>query len=388
MNLRNRKLRMGMIGGSLDAFIGGIHRKAAALDGQIELVCGAFSSNPEKSKQTGEALFIDASRVYDSFEEMIKKEKALPENVRMDFVAIVTPNHMHYAPAKLALENGFHVIIDKPLAFSVAEAKSLQKLVFKSGLVLALTHTYTGYPMVKEARSLVKSGKLGKIRKVFVEYPQGWLATNLEQSGQKQASWRTDPKRSGLGGAIGDIGTHAANLAEYILDDGISEICAELNTIVKGRLLDDDSAMLLRFAKGASGVLVATQVASGVENNLNIKVYGEKGGIEWRQEEPNSLVLRMIDEPLQVYRAGSGYLSALAKDNMRTPSGHPEGYLEAFANLYKNFAQAVRAWKPGKKIDPVKFDFPDVDDGVRGMVFVDTVVKSAKSKSKWTKFRH
>jgi len=387
MNIKNRKLRMGMIGGSLDAFIGGIHRKAAALDGQIELVCGAFSSNPAKSKQTGEALFIDASRVYGSFEEMISKEKVLPEGQRMDFVAIVTPNHMHYAPAKMALENGFHVIIDKPLAFSVAEAKSLQKLVHKTGLVLALTHTYTGYPMVKEARSLVKSGKLGKIRKVFVEYPQGWLATNVEQSGQKQASWRTDPKRSGLGGAIGDIGTHAANLAEYIIDQGISEICAELNTIVKGRLLDDDSAMLLRFEKGASGVLIATQVAAGVENNLNIKVYGEKGGLEWRQEEPNSLHVRMIDEPLQVYRAGTNYLSQLAKDNIRTPSGHPEGYLEAFANLYKNFANAVRAWKPGKKIDPVKFDFPDVDDGVRGMAFVETVVKSAKSKVKWTKFK-
>ncbi len=376
-----------MIGGSLDAFIGGVHRKAAALDGQIELVCGAFSSNPQKSKQTGEALFLDSSRVYGSFEEMIKKEKQLPEDERMDFVSIVTPNHMHFAPAKMALENGFHVIIDKPLAFSVAEAKSLQKLVHKSGLVLALTHTYTGYPMVKEARNLIKLGKLGKIRKVYVEYPQGWLATNLEQSGQKQASWRTDPKRSGIGGAIGDIGTHAANLAEYIIDDGISEICAELNTVVKGRLLDDDSAMLLRFEKGASGVLVATQVASGVENNLNIKVYGEKGGLEWRQEEPNSLNVRMIDEPLQVYRAGTGYLSQAAKDNSRTPSGHPEGYLEAFANLYKNFANAVRAWKPGKKIDPVKFDFPDVDDGVRGMAFVETVVKSAKSKTKWTKFK-
>jgi predicted dehydrogenase len=305
----------------------------------------------------------------------------------MDFVSIVTPNHMHYAPAKLALENGFHVIIDKPLAFSIAEAKSLQKIVEKTGLVLALTHTYTGYPMVKEARQWVTSGKIGKVRKVYVEYPQGWLSTFLEKDGNKQASWRTDPSKSGAGGAIGDIGTHAANLAEYVTGSNISEICALLNTVVKGRKLDDDSSMLLKFENEATGVLLATQVAAGDENNLNIRVYGEKGGLEWHQEEPNTLVVKWLDKPREIVRAGWGYLSDSAKKNIRTPAGHPEGYLEAFANLYVNFARALRDYKPGKKIDPAKYDFPDVEDGVRGMAFVDTVIKSSKSSAKWTKLK-
>ena len=267
-----RKLRMGMIGGSLDAFIGAVHRKAANLDGQIELVCGAFSSNPEKSKATGASLFLDPARVYGSYEEMIKKEKALPADKRMDFVSIVTPNHVHFDPAKMALENGFHVIIDKPLSFNLKEAKALEKLVEKTGLVFALTHTYTGYPLVKEAREMIKKGRLGKIRKVFVEYPQGWLSTFLESTGSKQATWRTDPSKSGAGGAIGDIGTHAANLAEYITGSNITEICAQLNIVVKGRKLDDDSSMLIKFDNGSSGVLMATQVAAGEENNLNIRV--------------------------------------------------------------------------------------------------------------------
>ncbi|WP_254151509.1 Gfo/Idh/MocA family protein [Chryseosolibacter indicus] len=383
----SRKLRMGMIGGSMDAFIGAVHRRAAALDGEIELVCGAFSSNPEKSKATGKALFIDPERVYGSFDEMIEKEKLLPEDQRMDFVSIVTPNHVHFAPAKAALENGFHVIIDKPLAFSVAEAKALQKVVDKTGLILALTHTYTGYPLVKEARQMVKSGKLGKIRKVYVEYPQGWLSTFVERSGNKQASWRTDPSKSGAGGAIGDIGTHAANLAEYITGSNITEINAMLNIVVKGRKLDDDSSMLVKFENGASGVLLATQVAAGEENNLNIRVYGEKGGLEWRQEEPNTLVAKWLDKPKEIIRTGSGYLSDVAKLNTRTPSGHPEGYLEAFANIYLAFARAVRAYKPGKRIDPEKFDFPDVADGVRGMAFVDAVIKSSNSNKKWTQIK-
>lgn len=380
----SRKLRMGMIGGSTDAFIGAVHRRAAALDGEIELVCGAFSSNPEKSKATGKALFIDPKRVYGSFDEMIQKEKLLPEDQRMDFVSIVTPNHVHFAPAKAALENGFHVIIDKPLAFSVAEAKALQKVVDKTGLILALTHTYTGYPLVKEARQMVKSGKLGKIRKVYVEYPQGWLSTFLERDGNKQASWRTDPSKSGAGGAIGDIGTHAANLAEYITGSNITEINAMLNIVVKGRELDDDSSMLVKFDNGASGVLLATQVAAGEENNLNIRVYGEKGGLEWRQEEPNTLIAKWLDRPKEIIRTGGGYLSDIAKLNTRTPAGHPEGYLEAFANIYLAFARAVRAYKPGKRIDPEKFDFPDVADGVRGMAFVDAVIKSSSSSKKWT----
>jgi predicted dehydrogenase len=380
----SRKLRMGMIGGSLDAFIGAVHRKAAALDGEIELVCGAFSSDPKKSKATGKALYLDPSRVYGSYAEMIEKEKQLPEDQRMDFVSIVTPNHVHFDPAKMALENGFHVIIDKPIAFNVAEAKSLKKLVDKSGLVLALTHTYTGYPLVKEARNMVKTGKIGKVRKVYVEYPQGWLSTFVEGTGNKQASWRTDPSKSGAGGAIGDIGTHAANLAEYISGSDITEINALLNTVVKGRQLDDDSSMLVKFENGATGVLLATQVAAGDENNLNIRVYGEKGGLEWRQEEPNTLVVKWLDKPKEIIRAGWGYLSDAAKKNTRTPSGHPEGYLEAFANIYLSFARGVRDHKAGKTIDPAKYDFPDAQDGVRGMAFVDAVIKSATSNKKWT----
>ena len=376
-----------MVGGSLNAFIGAIHRKAANLDGEIELVCGAFSSNAEKSKASGEALYLNPHRAYASFEEMIRMERELPGDLRMDFVSIVTPNHLHFAPAKMALEHGFHVIIDKPLAFNLAEAKSLNKIVKKTGLVFALTHTYTGYPMVKEARNMAMTGVIGKIRKVYVEYPQGWLSTFLESTGQKQASWRTDPEKSGSGGAIGDIGTHAANLAEYIISSNISEICASLNIVVKGRRLDDDSSMLLKFDNGATGTLLATQVAAGDENNLNIRVYGEKGGLEWKQEEPNSLIVKWLDKPREIYRAGWSYLSDSAKKNIRTPNGHPEGYLEAFANIYMNFAKAVRDYKPGKKIDPAKYDFPDVNDGVRGLAFVDAVIKSSKSKQKWIKLK-
>jgi predicted dehydrogenase len=378
---------MGMIGGSTDAFIGAVHRRAANLDGQIELVCGAFSSNPEKSRLTGSALHLDPKRVYGSFEEMILSERTLPSTQRMDFVSIVTPNHMHFAPAKMALENSFHVIMDKPLAFSLQEGKTLKKIVDKSGLVFALTHTYTGYPMVKEARQMIQSKKIGKVRKVYVEYPQGWLSTFLESSGNKQASWRTDPSKSGAGGAIGDIGTHAANLAEYVTGSNITDICALLNIVVKGRKLDDDSSMLLKFENGATGILLATQVAAGDENNLNIRVYGEKGGLEWRQEEPNTLIVKWLDKPKEVWRAGWGYLSSAATGSSRTPAGHPEGYLEAFANLYINFSKAVRDYKPGKKINPAKYDFPDIDDGVRGMAFVDTVIKSSRSNAKWIKLK-
>lgn len=383
----SRKLRMGMVGGSMDAFIGAVHRKAAALDGEIELVCGAFSSDPKKSKETGKALYLNPHRAYQSYAEMIEKEKNLPGDQRMDFVSIVTPNHVHFEPAKLALENGFHVIIDKPLAFNLAEAKALKKVVEKTGLVFALTHTYTGYPLVKEARNMISTGVIGKVRKVYVEYPQGWLSTYLEGSGQKQASWRTDPSRSGAGGAIGDIGTHAANLAEYITGSEITEINALLNTVVKGRKLDDDSSMLIKFKNGATGILMATQVAAGEENNLNIRVYGEKGGIEWKQEEPNTLVLKWLDKPKEIIRAGWGYLSEAARKNTRTPSGHPEGYLEAFANIYMAFARAVRDYKPGKKINPSKYDFPDVEDGVRGMAFVETIIKAAQ-RQKWTTVKY
>lgn len=377
------KLRIGMVGGGLGAFIGAVHRKALALDGNIELVCGAFSSNPETSRATGKALFLGPQRVYPAYAEMIRSEKKLPIAQRMQAVSIVTPNHLHFGPAKMALENGFHVIIDKPLCLSVAEARQLVKVVEKTGLILALTHTYTGYPMVKEARRLVASGVFGRIRKVYVEYTQGWLAQPLEKTGQKQAAWRSDPKFSGLGGAIGDIGTHAANLAEYITGSFITELCADLRAVVKGRVLDDDASMLLNFDNGASGVLIATQVAAGEENNLFIRVYGEKGGLEWRQEEPNTIMLKWPDKPREVYRTGMGYVSGIAKLNTRTPSGHPEGYLEAFANIYQAFARAVNDFKPGKKMDLAKYDFPDVKDGLRGMAFIEACVKSSKQKQKW-----
>jgi len=381
-----RKLRMGMVGGSIDAFIGAVHRSAAAMDGLIELVCGTFSSRPEVSKRTGDALFLDPQRVYGSYQEMIEKESQLPEDVRMDFVSIVTPNHAHFDPARLALEKGFNVVLEKPMTFTLDEAKRLQQLVRDTGLTLALTHTYSGYPMVKQAKAMVKEGKLGKIRKVIVEYPQGWLSRLSEKEGNVQAAWRTDPARSGKSGAMGDIGTHAAHLAEYITGLQIVEICADLHIMVEGRLLDDDGNILLRFDSGANGVLIASQIAAGDENAIRIRVYGEKGGLEWLQEEPNSLILKWLDEPKQIFRAGNGYLSAVAKHNTRLPSGHPEGLLEAFANIYRNFALTVSAKQNGETPSAEMLDFPTVEEGVRGMAFIDNVVASSASKEKWTKF--
>lgn len=334
----SRKIRYGMVGGGRGAFIGAVHRIAANMDGQIELVCGAFSSDPEKSKASGADLFLDPARCYGSFEEMIFAEKALPTEQRMDFVSIVTPNHMHFAPAKLALENGFHVLSDKPATIDLSEAKTLAGIVSDTGLLYGLTHNYTGYPLVKQAREMVLSGALGKIRKVVAEYPQGWLATRLEESGQKQAAWRTDPTRSGAAGCVGDIGTHAENLAEYITGIKIRELAADLTSFVEGRLLDDDANILLRFEGGAKGVLHCSQISVGEENNLNIRVYGEKGGLEWHQKEPNTLILKWLDKPMEIYRTSNGYLGAAAAANSRTPAAHPEGYLEAFANIYRNFA--------------------------------------------------
>ena len=381
-----RKLRMGMVGGGRGAFIGAVHRMAAALDGEIELVAGAFSSNPRKSKLSGKDFYLDSKRVYKSYQDMILKEKELPADERIDFVSIVTPNHMHYGPAKLALENGFHVICDKPLCFNMKEAKDLQKLVKKSKLIFALTHNYTGYPMVKEAKDMVKSGKIGKVRKVVVEYPQGWLSTLVEKTNQKQAAWRTDPKRSGIAGSMGDIGTHAENLAEYITGLKIKELCADISIIVKGRKLDDDGNVLLRFSNGARGVLHASQISAGEENSLNIRVYGEKAGLEWHQMEPNTLEVKWLDKPKEIYRTGGGNLCAASQAATRTPAGHPEGYLEAFANVYKNFAKCIQAKIDKVKVDPIYKDFPTVDDGVRGMQFIETVIKSGKSKQKWIKF--
>ena len=383
----SRKIRYGMVGGGRGAFIGAVHRIAAAMDQQIELVCGAFSSDPERSRASGADLFLPPDRCYGTFEEMIKAEAKLPANKRMDFIAIVTPNYMHFPPAKMALENGFHVLSDKPATFNLAEAKKIRDLVKKTGLLYGLTHNYTGYPLVKEARDMVRTGKLGKIRKVVVEYPQGWLAKRLEASKQKQAAWRTDPKRSGAGGCVGDIGTHAENLAEYITGLQIKELAADITAFVPGRKLDDDVNVLLRFNNGAKGVLHSSQISVGEENNLNIRVYGEIGAIEWHQKEPNSMLVKWPDQPMQVYRAANGYLSDTAKAAGRTPPAHPEGYLEAFANIYKAFANAIRAREEGKKLakDEAANDFPKIEDGVRGMAFIEAVVKSSKGNAKWTK---
>lgn len=380
------KLRMGMVGGGQGAFIGAVHRMAAALDGEIELVCGAFSSDPAKSVSSGAALGLPPERCYGTYEDMIRREKRLKPERRMHFVSIVTPNHIHFAPAKMALQNGFHVICDKPVTFSLKEALSLEKIVANSGLIFALTHNYTGYPMVKQARQIIRHGELGTIRKVVVEYPQGWLSTLLEASGQKQAAWRTDPSRSGIAGAMGDIGTHAENLAEYVTGLEISEICADISTFVPGRLLDDDGNVLLRFKGGAKGILHASQISAGEENNLNIRVYGEKGGLEWKQMEPNTLVVRWLDKPAQVFRTGTPYLYPEAQAAARIPAGHPEGYLEAFANIYRNFAHCVRAYIEGRQPAPMHADFPTIRDGVRGMRFIEKVVASGKSQKKWVRF--
>lgn len=380
-----RKLKMGMVGGGEGSFIGAVHRIAARLDGQIELVCGCFSSHPENSLATGRSLFLPDERIYTTYQEMMEKEAALPETQRMDFVSIVTPNHVHFEPARLALERGFHVVLDKPMTYTLEEAKQLRQIVRQTGLLFLLTHTYTGYPMVKEARGRVLRGDLGKIRRIYVEYPQGWLYEDCSDT-NKQAAWRVDPKRSGKAGCMGDIGTHAFNLAEYITGLKAVEICAELNTFVPGRLLDDDGAALIRYEGGARGVLTASQVAVGIENNLNIRVYGEKGGLEWRQEEPNTLILRWPDRPAEILRTSNGYLSNVAAHNTRTPGGHPEGYLEAFANLYRNFAASLRAIRDGEEPEPANLDFPSVEEGVRGMQFIETVVEAGSSEAKWIPF--
>ena len=382
----NRKLRMVMVGGGKGAFIGAIHRIAANMDGMIELVCGALSTSPEKADESGRMLFLEESRIYHSFEDMIIKESLLSEDQRMDFVTIVTPNHAHFAPAMMALDHGFHVVIDKPISFTLNEAKQLKKKVEETGLLLLLTHTYAGYPMVKQAKQLVKAGELGKIRKILVEYPQGWLSRLSEKDNNPQAEWRTDPKRSGKSGCMGDIGTHAAHLAEYISGLKISKLCADLSIVVEGRLLDDDGNVLLRFDNGANGVLVASQIAAGEENALKIRVYGEKGGLEWAQQEPNTLILKWLDHPVQILRTGGHNLSNYAAFNSRTPAGHPEGYLEAFGNLYRNFALCLSARIEGTTPAAEALDFPSVDEGIRGMAFIDNVVKSSSSNEKWTNF--
>ncbi len=384
----SRKIKMGLVGGGPGSFIGPVHFRAAIMDGHIELVCGAFDSDPEKSKASAGIYHVSPERAYGTWKEMIEKEAGLPEDVRMDMVAITTPNHLHFPVAMEALDKGFHVVCEKPVTISHDEAVELAKKVDKTGLLFALTHTYTGYPMVKEARQLVSKDRIGPVRKIVVEYPQGWLSTPLEKEGNQQAAWRSDPRYNGPGGCLGDIGVHAENLAEYITGLQISELCADMNSFVPGRALDDDVAVLLRFEGGARGVLWATQIAAGEENNLTIRVYGEKGGLEWRQHDPNTLLLKMLGQPVQVMRAGVNHadLSEIARWNLRVPGGHPEGYIEAFANIYKNMAHALNQRKENLPADPAYLDFPTVHDGVRGMRFIERVIESARSKEKWLKF--
>ena len=385
----NRKLRMGMVGGGKDAFIGAIHRLAANMDGLIELCCGALSINPDIAKDSGASLFLPEHRTYLTYDEMITKESQLPASERMDFVTIVTPNFAHFAPAMMALDHGFHVVIEKPIAFTLDEAKQLHQKVQETGLTLCLTHTYSGYPLVKQARAMVADNVFGKIRKVWVEYPQGWLSKLSEREGNAQAAWRTDPKKSGKAGCMGDIGTHAAHLAEYITGAQITQLCADLNAMVEGRMLDDDGNVLLQFSNGARGVLMASQVAAGEENALKIRIYGEKGGLEWAQHDPNTLLVKWLDAPTQILRAGGNYgdrLSKYAIHNSRTPGGHPEGYLEAFANIYRNFALTLSAKIDGTTPTPEMLDFPNTNDGLRGMAFIDNVVASGSSDQKWTPY--
>jgi predicted dehydrogenase len=379
---------MGMVGGGSDAFIGAIHRCAAFMDNQIELVCGCFSVNPEISISSGLSYFLPENRVYKTYQEMFERETALPEGERMDFVTIVTPNKWHFEPAMMALERGFHVVVDKPITFSLDEAKQLQQKVEETGLILVLTHVYTGYPAVKDAKERIAKGELGNLRRVYVEYSQGWLSERIELQGGNNAGWRTDPKRSGKAGAVGDIGTHAWHLSEYMTGLKVKEICAELKAFAPGRPIDDDGAAFLRYEKGVTGVLTCSQVAAGEENNIRIRVYGEKGGLEWRQEEPNTLYTMWIDKPKEKIRVGNnGYMGAAAHWNTRTPAGHPEGYIEAFANIYRNFAATLRAVKDGKKPTGRALDFPTVYDGVRGMQFIETMVESGyNNKQKWLKW--
>jgi predicted dehydrogenase len=380
------KLRLGMIGGGHGAFIGAVHRIAARIDDEYELVCGAFSSDAVKAKASGLALGLKEERVYITYQELFEKEKQLPENERVQVISIVTPNHLHFEPCKLALQNGFHVILDKPMTFSLNEAKQLKQIAQDSGKLFCLTHTYTGYPMVKEARNLIKQGELGKIRKVYVQYPQGWLSTFLEGEDNKQASWRTNPEQSGIAGAMGDIGTHAFNLVEYVTGLSTTHVCADINIMVEGRKLDDDGAVLLKFNGGASGVLIATQIATGAENNIRISVYGEKGGLEWQQNDANSLTVYWADRPAEIRRTGGSYTSSFALHNIRTPAGHTEGYLEAFANLYRNFALTIKSQLRQVEAKPEMLDFPGIEDGVRGMAFIESVISSGNSDLKWTPF--
>ena len=375
---------MGMVGGGRDAFIGAVHRMAAWLDGKIDLVAGAFSSNPEKSKLSGSDLSLDPKRVYASYQTMVEEESKLPAGERIDFVSIVTPNHVHFPVAKAFLEGGFNVVCDKPMTFNLEEALVLRDLVKKTRKVFALTHNYTGYPMVKEAREMVRRGDLGKILKVVAEYPQGWLLNPIDAEGQKQASWRTNPEQAGASSCIGDIGTHAENLGRYITGLEIEDLCADFTTFIEGRRLEDDGNLLLHYQGGARGVLCASQICAGEENDVNIRVYGTKASLEWHQEYPDNLIVKYPDAPRRIFRRGNGYVSDTAKRFTRLPFGHPEAFIEAFANIYREAARAVEAEVSGQPL-PKDLDFPTVDDGVKGMAFITAAVQSAKSGGAWTK---
>jgi predicted dehydrogenase len=386
MNLP-RKLRLGMVGGGRGAFIGAVHRMAARLDGEIDLVAGCFSSDPAKSRASGADLHLDPARVYGTYEEMIARESALPADQRIDFVSIVTRNNTHFPVAKAFLEAGFHVVCDKPLCFSLAEGRKLREVVRRTGRVFALTHNYTGYPMVKEAREWVRTGRLGKLLKVVVEYPQGYAITALEAGKVSRiANWRMDPNVSGVSNCMGDIGTHAHNLARYITGLEVEEICAELSTFIPGRLLDDDGNCLVRFSQGVKGILFASQISSGEENNLNIRVFGTKGSLQWFQENPNELIFKKADAPQQIHRRGNGYLGAAARGASRTPFAHPEGFIEAFANIYRAAAVAIADSIAGRKAPKDGYDFPTVDDGLAGMAFIETAVRSGRAGAKWVRF--
>jgi predicted dehydrogenase len=373
-----------MIGGGRGAFIGAVHRIAAALDGEAELVAGCLSSDPARARASGADLGLAPERTYGTVAEFVRGEAARPTAERLDFVVIVTPNHAHFEPARLCLAAGFHVVCDKPLALTVAEARALRALVRRTGRLFALTHNYTGSAMVREARALVRAGRLGTLRKVVVEYPQGWLATRLEATGQKQAAWRTDPRRAGAAGCIGDIGTHAEHLVRYVTGLELAELCADLTAFVPGRALDDDGSILLRFHGGARGVLLASQISVGEENGLRLRVYGTKAGLEWRQESPDDLWLKPLAGPAELRRRGQPYNSAAARAATRLPPGHPEGYLESFANVYREFFRAVRAHRAGRAT-PRDCDFPTVDDGVAGLEFIAAAVRSSQRGARWVR---
>jgi predicted dehydrogenase len=376
---------MGMIGGGEGSFIGPVHRMAARLDGLIDLVCGAFSSDPAISEATGMSEGLDRSRIYPSWKDMISHESEMVEDRRPHFISVVTPNYLHYGPAKMALEAGFHVMCDKPLCMSVAEAIDLHETVEQTGKLFCLTHNYTGYPMVKRAREMVLGGELGNLRKIAVEYFQGWLSSPVETTGNRQAEWRSDPKKAGIAGTMADIGTHAFNLAEYISGLEVVAISADLHSVVPGRLLDDDGNVMLLFENGIRGTLLASQIALGEENNLSIRIYGDRGSLSWRQMEPNTLTLMWPDKPLQLYRTGTSFTEkgASAPLHTRIPAGHPEGFIEAFANLYRNFALHIIAECEGKSVD-IMADYPGIYEGVRGMKFLEAVVASGLNNSERT----